>query len=82
LIGSERHNHYRPFNIPGVYYSRVNERIALHILESAAVGTHIYNSQTPPSFSDVFRDRVLHSFAEHDVSKEQLMLLVEAMYEG
>jgi hypothetical protein len=73
---------YRPFKIPGVDYSRVNERIALHFLESVAFAIHKHKKQASPPFSDAFRNRVLHSFAEHDVSKEQLMLLAEAMYEG
>jgi hypothetical protein len=80
---------YRPFRIQKAVLSytreqaRINEKVALHILWSAIVALRIAedSSYKVASFSRVYIDRILHAFSEHDICKEEMMMIAESLYE-
>ena len=77
---------YRPFNclINGKICSNIklNENIAYHMIIGALVGLKTKNKPNYfVNFSQEYKRKIIHTFSEHDVSKELIILIAESLNE-
>ena len=79
---------YKPFEIKmGDPYAwqnkiKINETIALHMIMCMVVRLVCRDDSKHLNISDSYRKKILHSFTEHDLTKEAFMIVAESLYEN